>query len=49
MIKKNEETQMVRVNKESIPKLKEMKYDFRVDSLTAVIDKLVELYEKNKG
>ena len=43
------ETQMVRVNKETIPKLKEMKYDFRVDSLTAVIDKLVETHDNNKN
>ena len=43
----NNETQMVRVNKEAIPKLKEMKYDFRVDSLTAVIDELIKMYENN--
>lgn len=45
----NSETQMVRVNKSDVLKLKEIKYDFRVDSLTSAISKLIEMYDKNKG
>ena len=49
MKKSNDETQMVRVSKDDVLKLKEIKYDFRVDSLTAAISELIKMYENTKG
>lgn len=45
----NEKYTMVRATKEDSVKLKDIKFDFRVNSVTEAITKLIEFYEKNKG
>lgn len=44
----NKDTKMVRVTVDDIPYLKELKYDFRVDSMTMVIHELIKEHKANK-